>query len=210
MIRKTTILVIIVVLLGKNFAVAQAPAKSVSIDTAEFKHLVTALGFGSPEKNCLLQFDKKCLFDYYDKALPGNPFKGDMQTDTLMWQHMGRRFRDGAFAHLETDVSLYLSLYRRAAIFYFLAGNAAQCNFAIQNLGFIYEERLHKYDSSLFFINLALNRWIQKGDTLSIANCSRNTSLTSFSTCLCSCNAANLLISAIVSATVFTGVNSTL
>jgi hypothetical protein len=149
---------------------AQTPANGVTLDTIGFKYLLTSIGVTEKEKNCLLAFDRSCLLRYYDSSLPGNPLQGGLHNDTLTWLQMGKRFRDSGATALEGNARLSALLYRRAALFFFLGGNAVQCNFAIQSLGFIYDEHLHKYDSSLYFIDLALDRWTQKRDTLGMAN----------------------------------------
>jgi hypothetical protein len=172
MIKNTTATTIVAILLfSATYVNAQeSHAGSTPIDTVQLRALVDALGINHQEKNCLSRLDRKCLFDYYHTGLPGNPLKGVDYRDSLSWQYMGMRFRDVGAAAREKNPPLFFSLYRRAAVFYFLAGNVLQCNFAIQNLGFQYEEQVHKYDSSLYFVNLALARWQRTKDTLFIAN----------------------------------------
>lgn len=163
---KKAVLLFCIVFLTSRFASGQAP-----LDYKTRMQIVEKLGLDATETKCLEKIDRNCLIDYYHTKPEGdNPLQAMPNHDSLDWAKVAQIFRDAAFPYSETWPDKSVALYKRAAMFYYMATNIKQCNYAIQNIGFVYEEGLHNYDSSLYFINLALARWTSIRDTLNMAN----------------------------------------
>jgi hypothetical protein len=63
-----------------------------------------------------------------------------------------------------------IAYYKTAITFYKLEGNKPWTGFSYLNTGSVFDEKLHIYDSAVYYVNLSYQKWIEVGDTTQMAN----------------------------------------
>ncbi len=122
----------------------------------------------SQTKKALAFLQEEIGKDFHITSPVLNPQTG--LPDSTLIKTVTAKYLKRSMDNLDTDPDEYIRCMINAGVAEKIVGNKIGLAFSRQNVGFIYEEKLGRTDTALFFINSSLDLWNEINDTLQRAN----------------------------------------